>query len=87
MNADSVFMRYPCIGADGKPLTGLEAVAKSWELMIKASAEVSERLPYPHSLAPEKVIYPFILISKARFFCLLYSIHSSIVFLPFSIFS
>ena len=57
-------MKYPCLHSDGSQMTGLDAVRESWRLMTKASKEVSDRLPAPNCLQPEKVIYPCILIGK-----------------------
>lgn len=66
-NTDSVFMHFKCKDADGKPLRGLEAVRESIRICTKASSEVSRLLPAPNNLDFEKVIYPFLLLSKKRY--------------------
>ena len=54
-NTDSVFMRFDCRHPDGSKMRGLDAVRESMRLSLKASQEVTDRLPAPNCLAFEKV--------------------------------
>ncbi len=56
-NTDSVFMRFDCRHPDGTKMRGLDAVKESMRLSLKASDEVTKKLPAPNCLAFEKVSF------------------------------
>ena len=72
-DTDSLFIRFECKYPADHPtrpnekMQGLDAVFESMRLCIKSAAEVTSHLPKPHNLEFEKVIYPFILLSKKRY--------------------
>jgi DNA polymerase delta subunit 1 len=66
-DTDSVFIKFLYQDADGTPLTGLPAIFKCMELCIEAAGRVNQLMKKPHNIEFEKVICPFVLISKKRY--------------------
>jgi len=66
-DTDSVFVAFNPVGADGKPLTGRDAVEASIRLGKEAGKMLSSALREPHNLEYEKTFYPFALFSKKRY--------------------
>lgn len=72
-DTDSIFQKYTIYeineideGTQTK-LEGLDAIFASMEICMRTSSEISKQLKPPQNLDFEKVIYPFILISKKRY--------------------
>jgi DNA polymerase elongation subunit (family B) len=72
-DTDSTFIKFHLLRDDGTPPTTDQ---EKIELAIKKGQEVEKNikkiLPGVHALAYEKVLFPFILISKKRYFALKY---------------
>jgi DNA polymerase elongation subunit (family B) len=66
-DTDSVFIKFDCRDEAGNELTGLPAIFKSMELCIEAAGRVNLLMKKPHNIEFEKVICPFVLISKKRY--------------------
>ena len=66
-DTDSIFIKFNIYTLEGEKITGLDAVFISMALCKKAAKEISLQLKKPQNLEVEKVIYPFILISKKRY--------------------
>lgn len=74
-DTDSIFCKFKCVNTYAKDdgtteevqLVGLDAVYRSIMLCTEAVYLISSQLKYPHNLAFEKAIYPFILLSKKRY--------------------
>lgn len=66
-DTDSCFIKFNCYELDGTKIKGMDAVFICMELCIRSSKEISDQLKKPQNLEFEKVIYPFILISKKRY--------------------
>src|SRR3990170_821727 len=57
----------------GQPLTGLDAIYRSIEYSVEGALAISRQLKPPHNLEFEKVINPFILLTKKRYTGLYYT--------------
>ncbi len=66
-DTDSIFIKFNMFTPEGEKITGMDAVFISMALCKKAAKEISMQLKKPQNLEVEKVIYPFILISKKRY--------------------
>jgi len=66
-DTDSIFIKFNMFTPEGEKITGIDAVFISMALCKKAAKEISSQLKKPQNLEVEKVIYPFILISKKRY--------------------
>ena len=66
-DTDSIFIKFNCFTPEGVKIKGIDAVFISMELCRRAAKEISVQLKKPQNLEVEKVIYPFILISKKRY--------------------
>ncbi len=62
-DTDSIFIKFKMPPG----VRGMDAIKKSMELSIDAGQKVSALLPRPHNWDFEKVISPFILLSKKRY--------------------
>lgn len=63
---------FPNTDDSGKRLEGTEAVRACITTAMNATARFNQGLKAPHSLAYEKTMYPFILLSKKRYTGMLY---------------
>ena len=66
-DTDSVFIKFDYRDDTGAELTGLPAIFKCMELCIEAARQVNLLMKKPHNIEFEKVICPFVLISKKRY--------------------
>jgi DNA polymerase elongation subunit (family B) len=66
-DTDSVFIKYQCLGGDGQPLTGKEALKRSIELGQKSEHDMKAYLREPQVCEYEKTFWPFILFTKKRY--------------------
>ena len=66
-NTDSIFVNFNCLGDDGKPLAGREALKRVIECGVTVENEIKPLLKAPHHLEYEKTFWPFILFSKKRY--------------------
>ena len=66
-DTDSIFIKFNCYTPTGEKITGIDAVFISMALGRKSAKEISVQLKKPQNLELEKVICPFILISKKRY--------------------
>jgi DNA polymerase elongation subunit (family B) len=66
-DTDSVFIKFDPKDRFGNKLTGLDAVYKTMEYCMESAMCVSRLLKRPHNLEFEKVIFPFVLVSKKRY--------------------
>jgi len=72
-DTDSVFLKFTLLLANGQPPTNdLEKINLAIQIGQQAEKELKKVLPGVHCMAYEKVLYPFILISKKRYFALKY---------------
>lgn len=71
-NTDSIFCKFPLYDNDGNKLNGREALRKAIAVGQEASKEICKILPPPQSLAYEKCLWIFVLLSKKRYFGDLY---------------
>jgi DNA polymerase elongation subunit (family B) len=70
-DTDSVFVNY-IIMKDGVRISGKQALGATIELSTEAGDLITECLKPPHKLAFEKVLMPFVLLSKKRYVGMLY---------------
>jgi DNA polymerase elongation subunit (family B) len=70
-DTDSVFVKYTII-KDGVRIAGKQALGATIELSTEAGDLITQCLKPPHKLAFEKVLMPFILLSKKRYVGMLY---------------
>ncbi|PNH12525.1 DNA polymerase [Tetrabaena socialis] len=67
-NTDSIFCIFKNVDEKtGEQLVGKDALRKSIETGIKASAAFKPHLKAPHDLEYEKTFFPFIILSKKRY--------------------
>lgn len=66
-DTDSVFIKYQCLGGDGLPLKGKEALKRSIELGQKSEQDMKAYLREPQVCEYEKTFWPFILFTKKRY--------------------
>jgi DNA polymerase elongation subunit (family B) len=72
-DTDSNFFRFRLLRPDGTPPeTDQEKIALAIQKGQEAEKELKKVLPGVHCMAYEKVLFPFILISKKRYFALKY---------------
>lgn len=72
-DTDSNFFKFRLLREDGTPpQSDEEKIALAIEKGQEAEKELKKVLPGVHCMAYEKVLYPFILISKKRYFALKY---------------
>ena len=72
-DTDSLFLKFSLVRADGTlPINDKEKISLAIELGQQAEKELKKVLPGVHCMAYEKVLFPFILISKKRYFALKY---------------
>jgi DNA polymerase elongation subunit (family B) len=72
-DTDSAFLKFRLLRGDGNPPTNdLEKISLAIKIGQEAEKELKKVLPGVHCMAYEKVLYPFILISKKRYFALKY---------------
>ena len=72
-DTDSTFIKFKLLRPDGKPPENdLEKITLAIEVGQDAEKKIKKVLPGVHALAYEKVLFPFILISKKRYFALKY---------------
>jgi DNA polymerase delta subunit 1 len=70
---DSAFFKFTLVNPDGTaPTTDKEKIQLAIEKGQLAEKELKKVLPGVHCMAYEKVLFPFILISKKRYFALKY---------------
>lgn len=70
-DTDSVFVKYD-ITKDGVRIAGKEALGATIEISTEAGDLITHCLKPPHKLAFEKVLMPFVLLSKKRYVGMLY---------------
>lgn len=70
-DTDSVFVNY-IIMKDGVRISGKQALGATIELSTEAGDLITHCLKPPHKLAFEKVLMPFVLLSKKRYVGMLY---------------
>ena len=66
-DTDSLFVNFNPKGADGKLLTGREALVKTIALTEECGKFVSQTLKPPHDFEYDKVFWPFVIFSKKRY--------------------
>ena len=66
-DTDSVFIKFGLYTPEGEKITGIDAVHISTAVCQKAVKEISSQLKKPQNIEREKIIDPFILISKKRY--------------------
>lgn len=66
-DTDSVFVKYECLGDDGRKLTGKEALKRSIQLGCDSEKGIQELLKAPQRLEYEKTFWPFMLFTKKRY--------------------
>lgn len=66
-DTDSIFIKFGIHDMEGNKIGGIDAVFISMALCKMAAKEISVQLKPPQNLDPEKVIYPFVLVSKKRY--------------------
>ncbi len=72
-DTDSLFLKFRLLRADGTPpANDLEKISLAIQIGQEAEKELKKVLPGVHCMAYEKVLFPFILISKKRYFALKY---------------
>jgi len=71
-DTDSIFIKFDLRNADGVMPEGVELIDKAIKIGQDAEEKIKVELPGVHCLAYEKVLYPFILISKKRYLALKY---------------
>lgn len=72
-DTDSTFIKFSLLQPDDVlPLNDLEKISRAIKIGQDAEKKIKKVLPGVHALAYEKVLYPFILISKKRYFALKY---------------
>lgn len=72
-DTDSTFIKFRLLQPDGTPpANDLEKVSLAIQIGQEAEKKIKKVLPGVHALAYEKVLFPFILISKKRYFALKY---------------
>jgi DNA polymerase delta subunit 1 len=72
-DTDSTFIKFNLSQPDDKtPLSDLEKISRAIKIGQDAEKKIKKVLPGVHALAYEKVLFPFILISKKRYFALKY---------------
>jgi DNA polymerase elongation subunit (family B) len=72
-DTDSAFFKFTLVNSDGTaPTTDKEKIQLAIEKGQLAEKELKKVLPGVHCMAYEKVLFPFILISKKRYFALKY---------------
>jgi DNA polymerase elongation subunit (family B) len=72
-DTDSGFFRFDISQpGDVLPLTDTEKISRAIKIGQTAEKELKKVLPGVHCMSYEKVLYPFILISKKRYFALKY---------------
>jgi len=70
-DTDSVFVKYTIL-KDGVRISGKQALGITIELSTEAGDLITHCLKPPHKLAFEKVLLPFVLLSKKRYVGMLY---------------
>lgn len=72
-DTDSTFIKFSLLQPDDiSPLNDLEKISRAIKIGQDAEKKIKKVLPGVHALAYEKVLFPFILISKKRYFALKY---------------
>ena len=71
-DTDSVFLRFDLKRAENEILSNQEKIERAIAIGQDAEAKIKVELPGVHCLAYEKVLFPFILISKKRYLALKY---------------
>jgi DNA polymerase delta subunit 1 len=71
-DTDSVFMGFKLEKYLGEKLTDREKISRAIEIGQEVEQKIKVELPGVHCLAYEKVLFPFILISKKRYLALKY---------------
>ena len=72
-DTDSTFIKFSLLQPDGNPpANDLEKISLAIQIGQEAEKKIKKILPGVHALAYEKVLFPFILISKKRYFALKY---------------
>ena len=72
-DTDSTFIKFRLLRADGQPpANDIEKISLAIQIGQDAEKKIKKILPGVHALAYEKVLFPFILISKKRYFALKY---------------
>ena len=71
-DTDSVFLRFDLKRAENEILSNQEKIERAIAIGQDAEAKIKVELPGVHVLAYEKVLFPFILISKKRYLALKY---------------
>ena len=72
-DTDSLFLKFKLLRQDGSlPVNDIEKLTLAIQIGQKAEQELKKVLPGVHCMAYEKVLFPFILISKKRYFALKY---------------
>jgi len=72
-DTDSTFIKFSLLRGDGTPpANDLEKISLAIQIGQEAEKKIKKVLPGVHALAYEKVLFPFILISKKRYFALKY---------------
>jgi DNA polymerase elongation subunit (family B) len=67
-DTDSIFVQMKeFAGPDGAPLSGRDEMVAAMDFGHRASAEFRKLLKKPHDLEFEKILNPFILVSKKRY--------------------
>ena len=74
-DTDSVFVNYTII-KDGVRIAGKEALGATIDISTEAGDLITQFLKPPHKLAFEKVLHPFVLLSKKRYVGMLYEENS-----------
>jgi len=72
-DTDSLFLKFRLLRADGSsPENDTEKISLAIQIGQRAEKDLKKVLPGVHCMAYEKVLFPFILISKKRYFALKY---------------
>ena len=72
-DTDSLFIKFNLLKDDGtKPITDVEKIDLAIKIGQDAEKQLQKVLPGVHCMSYEKVLFPFILISKKRYFALKY---------------
>lgn len=66
-DTDSVFIKFGMYTLEGVKIEGLDAVHITTALTTKVCKEISSKLKKPQNIEKEKVVDPFILITKKRY--------------------
>jgi len=66
-DTDSLFVKFSIKNSPDEVLTKEEKIARAWNIGQHASQHFKKTIKAPHDLEMEKVMFPFILLSKKRY--------------------